>query len=137
MTDPPRPTGWVVGDGKPASGRRWIVSSVVVVLTLAALVGVGIFYLSRSPFGQGFGAASAIYDHGRPQVFRTNYYEFTGQPPVMQVFLAVGVDSSQARGIGCGVVRTELSKAGLPDLHWVVYTSSGQPAADSRTTICP
>jgi hypothetical protein len=137
LTEPAPPSGWVVGDGRPASGRRWILGCLVVVLVVVVLAAVGIFALSRSSFGQGFGAAVAIYDHGKPQVFRANYYENTDQLPTMQVYLAVGVDPSAARGIGCGVVRSELSKAGLSNLHWVVYAASGQALADSRSTTCP
>ena len=137
MTDPARPTGWVVGDGRPASGRRWIIGCLFVVVAVVALIGVAIFTFARSSFGQGFGAAAAIYDHGQPQVFRTNYAEYTGQEPTMQVFLAVGVDASRARSIGCQVVVSELVKAGLSNLHWVVYAASGQPIVDSRTAACP
>ena len=137
MTDPARPTGWVVGDGRPASGRRWILGCLVVVVAFLALVGVGIFYFSRSSFGQGFGAAAAIYDHGKPQVFRTNYLEYTSQEPTMQVFLAAGVDPSVAQGIGCHLVVDELVKAGLPNVHWIVYAASGEPIVDSRTVACP
>jgi hypothetical protein len=134
---PVPPSGWVVGDGRPASRRRWIVGCLVVVLAAVVLIAVGIFALSRSSFGQGLGAAAAIYDHGKPQIFRANYYEYSGQPPTMQVFLAAGVDPSVARGVGCGVVRSELAKAGLANLHWVVYAASGQALADSGNTNCP
>jgi hypothetical protein len=108
----------------------------LVVLLVVAIVG-GFVVLSRSSLGKGLGAAVAIYDHGRPQISRTYYYESTGQPPTMQVFLSVGVDPALAGGIGCGVVRTELSNAGLSGVRWVVFAGNGQPVSQSDTTTCP
>ena len=113
-----------------------MIGCLVAVVAIVVVIAAGAFALSRTSFGQGIAAAAAIYDHGRPQVFRANYVEYTGQPPTMQVYLAVGVDPSGAREIGCGVVRTELTKVGLTNVHWVILAASGQPIADSTTTPC-
>ena len=110
---------------------------VAVVLVVLVIVAGGIFVLAQSSFGHGFGAAAAIYEQGKPQVFRANYREMTGQPPTMDVFLAVGVDPAEATTIGCGVVDRELAAAGLGDLHWVVYIASGEAVADSMVVTCP
>jgi hypothetical protein len=108
----------------------------VVVVVIVLLIVAGLFAFSRSSLGQGFGAASAIYEHGRPQIVRANYAEFTGQPPTMQVYLSVGVDPGLASGIGCGLVHTELAKAGLPTVPWIVFAGNGQAVADSSGP-CP
>jgi hypothetical protein len=70
-------------------------------------------------------------------VFRANYNEMSGQPPTMDVFLAVGVDPTEAQAIGCGVVRRELTQARLPNVRWIVRAANGEPAADSASTRCP
>ncbi len=137
MTAPTPPSGWVVRDAPPPSRRRVLIRVLIVVGVIVLVGGAAIFAVSRSSFGAGLGAAAAIYDHGKPQIFRANYTELTGQPPTMQVYLAMGVDPSLARGIGCGVVRTELLKAGLADLDWVVYAASGETLVVSKTAACP
>jgi hypothetical protein len=114
-----------------------VVRVLIVLAVIVVVIGAAILAVSRTSFGAGLGAAVAIYDHGKPQVFRANYSEVTGRPPTMQVYLAAGVDPSLARSIGCGVVRTELAKAGLADLDWVVFAASGEALVVSRTAACP
>jgi hypothetical protein len=103
---------------------------------VALLIAAGIA-VWQSPFGHGFGAAVAIFEQGKPQVYRANYSEFTGRPPTMDVYLAAGVDAAEAGSVGCGVVRRELLVAGLPDVRWVVHAASGESVADSTTITCP
>jgi hypothetical protein len=111
----------------------FLVAAVVVLVIVAG----GVIVVTQSSFGHGLGAAAAIYEHGKPQVFRTNYRETTGQAPTMDVFLAVGVDPVDGITIGCGVVDRELTTAGLASVHWVVYTASGEAVADSKVVTCP
>jgi hypothetical protein len=137
VVEPDAPSGWAVASGAPTSRRRRVTRWLIVIAIVLVLLLGAIIALAQSSFGHGFGAALAIYEHGKPQVYRANYSAFTGQPPTMDVYLAVGVDLSEAREIGCGVVRRELEAAGLPQVEWVVHAANGEAVAGSDSVTCP
>jgi hypothetical protein len=136
MSEPGVPSGWVVASGPPKSRRRVVALALVAIAIAVALFAGAIVAIAQSSFGHGFGAAIAIYAHGKPQVYRANYSAFTGQEPTMDVYLAVGVDVSEARGIGCGLVRRELEAAGLPDVEWIIHAASGEALTSSTVAGC-
>ncbi len=137
MVEPDGPSGWVVASGPPASRRRQVTRWLIVIAIVLVLLAAAVIAVAQSSFGHGFGAALAIYEHGKPQVYRANYSAFTGQAPTMDVFLAVGVDPSDGRAVGCGLVRRELEAAGLPQVDWVVHAANGEAVAGSDSVTCP
>jgi hypothetical protein len=91
---------------------------------------LAVLVLGQTRFGHGFGAALAIYDHGKPEVLRANYRE-TNFVATMDVYLAIGTDPARARSIGCELVRDELANAGIPEVRWAIYAANGELAATS------
>jgi len=127
--DPAEPSRWASG-AHPTPKRRLGLGCLGAIVVVA----IAIAGLSRTEFGRGFGAALAIYDHGKPEVFRTNYAAVSGQRAVMRVYLSTGVDPGRGAEIGCGLVDDELHLAGLDGTAWVVYAANGQAVADSSVT---
>jgi hypothetical protein len=97
------------------------------------ILAVAIFGVIQSDRGRGFGAALAIYNAGKPDVLRANFSSFNNHS-IMQVFVAPGVDDVEASRLGCGLVQSELDKAGLGNVPWEIYAVDGRLIGSVRNT---